>query len=90
MLLCPFPILRIPHWLSPRVYAGCVIWTLLGSNPLMLALAYRFEDPTIDSYTATIVLGAATILSLVGAGCTFALAPQNHRAGFYEYRTLAM
>ena len=66
--------------------------TLLGSNPLMLGLAYYlFEDrPLLDSQTAAIILGGATALAIFGAACVLEATPENYRGGFYQHNTLAM
>ena len=61
MLAAPFPILRTAHVFTPSIYAGFITWTLVGANPLMIALAYTFDDkPKIEWQTAATALGATT------------------------------
>ena len=89
MLAAPVTCLRAPHHLSPSIYGGFVAWTLFCANPLMLALAYSFEDKLkLEWQTAAMVLGASTALCVVGAACTLALTPKRFRSTFYKHYTL--
>ena len=91
MLAAPFTPARGPHYISPSIYAGFIAWTLFCANPLMLALAYTFEDkPKLEWQTAAMALGASTALCVVGAACTLASMPERFRSTFYKHHTLAM
>ena len=90
MIVAPFPHLRIPHVLSPSVYAGWVVCTLFCSNPLMLALAYSFDQPNdrfsdrSDHARSRDCFVRLRRYSRVGE------TPQNFRHTFYRHYTLAM
>ena len=93
MLASPFFILRHPHVLTPCVYTGFVTWTLLGANPLMLALAdYLAEGGRADNVEdlRPTILGATTALTGFGAACVFAAMDERYRSTFYKHTTLAM
>ena len=84
MLAAPF-LTACPSQLSPSLYAGFIAWTLFCSNPLMLTLAYTFEDkPKLEWQTAVMALGASTAQCMVAAACTLALTPKRFRSTFHK------
>ena len=90
MLVAPIPVLRHPHVLTPSVYAGFLAWTLVGANPLVLALAYAFDDkPTLEWQTAVMALGTTTVMSVIGAVGVFFSMEERFRSSFYEHCTMA-
>ena len=81
MLAAPFPVIRMPFFLSPSVYTGFIAWTLCGANPLMLVLAYTFDDfPTIDWQSAAMMLGVTTVACVLGVACALASMEKRWRA----------
>ena len=89
MLAAPFPVLRTPFVLTPSVYAGFIIWTLFGANPLMLAVAHYSFEARAYSATRLVLLIASTAVCAIGAACTLASVHNRFRATFYVHRTLA-
>ena len=90
MQAAPFPAMRCPWNLSPAIYAGFIVWTLCGANPLMLVLAYSFDKrPKVDSQSAAIALGTTSALCALGISCTFASMERRFRSTFYKHRNCA-
>ena len=92
MLAAPFPNNRTPHVLSPSIYAGFILWTLFGANPLKLALVYycSFDDqPKLDWQTAATVLAASTAVCMIGAAFALKWMDVRFRSTFYKHYTLA-
>ena len=91
MLAAPFPLIRHPFFLTPLVYSGFIAWSLFAANPLMLLLAFRFDDEPsrISQWVVWSVLGTATCLSVLATLAAFVLMKPSFRSTFYRHRTMA-
>ena len=72
LIAAPFPVFRAPFLVSPILYAGFIMWTILCSNPLMLLLAYSFGEPKIESHLTVLMLTSTSAACVIGAALTFA------------------
>ena len=91
MLAAPFPFVRHPFFSTPLLYAGFIAWTLFVSNPLMLAIAFRyFEVPPAIGHPWVIwaLWGCATLLSVLAALLSLVLMEPDFRGTFYRHRTM--
>ena len=91
MLAAPFPVFRHPLFLSPLLYSGYITWSLFAANPLMLALAFHFDDEPAGMSQRVVwgVLGSATALSVLATLAAFVLMESSFRSTFYRHRTMA-
>ena len=91
MLAAPFSIMRAPNLLSPSVYAGCIVWTSLISNPGMALLAFlAFERTAAFTPRAVVMtLGGLTASGALVAALGMANMVPACRRTFYRHRTCA-
>ena len=85
LLAAPFPVTRLPTFLTPRVYAGSLAY-MLGANICILLFSYRVFDG-IDYFTeaeAWLFLTTMTLLCVVSGFVAFKYVPDSHKATFYK------
>ena len=89
LLAAPFPVVRIPTFLTPRIYTGSLAY-MLGVNFCILLFSYKvFEG--IDYITETqawFFLATTTLLCLVSGFIAFSYVPDSHKPTFYKRWTL--
>ena len=90
-LAAPFSVMRVPNLLSPSVYAGCIVWTSLISNPGMALLAFlAFErTPAFTQRAVVMTLGGLTAGGALAAALGMANMVPAYRHTFYRHRTMA-
>ena len=91
LLAAPFPILRLPAIVTPRIYSGGLLYMLV-SNFVMVATAYRVfgeGETTIQVSESEVWLGIlnATLICAVSGGIFFYYVPASHRPTFYKHIT---
>ena len=91
MLATPFPIVRIPHICTPAIYAGFVTWSVMLSNPAMVAFAFFVDDRISADLTFAsvgIILGALTAGTVLSGALVMATMVPSYRNSFYKHYTL--
>ena len=88
LLAAPFPALRHPMPLSPRVYCGGILYMLLV-NYAQVGIAYRRfgGSDTVDETTAWAILSISTVMCVVAGAAAYRYVPESHKRTFYEHRT---
>ena len=80
----PFPFLRFPGYLGPRLYMVSACYQTIAS-PLMLLVAFGLEDgrdlPQSEPWA---LLSAAIGTTLVGAGLMVTFMRREYRHTFYK------
>ena len=89
LLAAPFPLPRIPTFLTSRVYSLGLFY-MLFINFAFLAISYhRFDGcATVDETTAWAILVAATVVCVMAGAVAYWYVPTSHKRTFYEHRTL--
>ncbi|GMH54626.1 hypothetical protein TrRE_jg11973 [Triparma retinervis] len=85
LLAAPFPITRIPTFLTPRIYAGSLVY-MLTINFGMIFFSYRVHDG-IDFLTegqAFLGLSLLTISCVISGRIAYHYVPESHRGTFYK------
>ena len=90
LIAAPLPILRHPFFCTPLVYSGFIVWTLFLANPLMLALAFRFDPAGINPQLVWMVLGNTTALCVMAALVASMLVEPAFRGTYYRHMTMSM
>ena len=84
----PFPILRFPGYLGPRLYMLSACYQTIAS-PLMLLVAFSLEDGrNLPRPELWALLSAATGTKLFGAGLMAAFVRGKYRHTFYKVSEL--
>ena len=91
LLAAPFPFIRIPTILTPRIYS-CGLLYMFVSNFIMVAISYHLfykgdKAKHLSESGAWIVLFAATLICMVSGGIFFSYIPASHRKTFYKQKT---
>ena len=88
LLACPFPLIRNPVFLTPRVYSFGLLYQLL-SNFVFVGIAYHsFEGCEIlRETTAWAILFLSTVVCVVSGAVAFYYVPKNLRGTFYGHFT---
>ena len=80
----PFPFLRFPGYLGPRLYMASVCYQTIAS-PLMLLVAFGLKDGrNLPQSELWALLSAAIGTTLVGAGLMAAFVRREYRHTFYK------
>jgi len=93
LLSAPFPIIRMPAFLTPRIYSGGIIYMVV-SNFLMVVVSYHATHHTFNppihfpESTALILLFTSTLISIISGIIFFHYIPKSHRKTFHEQKTL--
>ena len=82
---------RCPWYLSPAIYTGFIVWTVLVSNPLMTLLGYLAFDtkPETDAWVTAMRLGVTTAGCVAGLALTLLTIKPEFRRTFYRHETLS-
>ena len=84
----PFPFLRFPGYLGPRLYMVSACYQTIAS-PLMLLVAFSLEDGRdLPQPELWALLSVATGTTLVGAGLMAAFVRGKYRPTFYRVSEL--
>jgi hypothetical protein len=88
LLSAPFPLIRVPTFLTPRIYSGGIIYMVV-SNFLMVVISYEaFNSPEhFPESTALTLLSTSTLISIISGIIFFHYIPKSHRKTFYEQKT---
>ncbi|GMH51759.1 hypothetical protein TL16_g01082 [Triparma laevis f. inornata] len=88
LLSAPFPVVRIPTFLTPRIYAGGLLY-MLSVNFMILVFSYQVFDASayLSQSEAWTGLSTITFLCLVSGGITLYYVPGSHKATFYKSLT---
>ena len=88
LLACPFPLIRNPVFLTPRVYSFGLLYQLL-SNFVFVGIAYHsFEGCEIlRETTAWAILFLSSVVCVVSGAVAFYYVPKNLRGAFYGHLT---
>jgi len=91
LLAAPFPIIRTPTLLTPRVYA-LGLGYMMASNFVILFVSYRVlshDDggSLLPESTAWKFLSAFTLTALTTGAYAFHLVPNSHKGTFYKHRS---
>ena len=80
----PFPFIRFPGWLGPRLYMVSACYQTVASS-LMLLVAFSLEDGRdLPQPELWALLSAATGMTLVGAGLMATFVRREYRHTFYK------
>ncbi|GMH70076.1 hypothetical protein TL16_g05316 [Triparma laevis f. inornata] len=88
LLSAPFPLVRCPNLLTPRIYAGGLMY-MLSVNFMILVFSYQVFDASayLSQSEAWTGLSTITFLCLVSGGITLYYVPGSHKATFYKSLT---
>ncbi|GMH62912.1 hypothetical protein TL16_g03585 [Triparma laevis f. inornata] len=88
LLSAPFLLARNPTFLTPRIYAGGLLY-MLSVNFMILVFSYQVFDASayLSQSEAWTGLSAITLLCLVSGGIAFHYVPGSHKATFYKSLT---
>ncbi|GMH59753.1 hypothetical protein TL16_g02897 [Triparma laevis f. inornata] len=88
LLSAPFPVVRIPTALAPRIYAGGLLY-MLSVNFMILVFSYQVFDASayLSQTNAWTGLSTITFLCLVSGGIALYYVPGSHKATFYKSLT---
>jgi len=97
LLYAPFPIIRTPAFLTPRIYARGLLYMLVV-NFLLVYFSYHViagtnspaNYPTaldIPESFAWTFLASATLLCLFSGSVAFHYVPETHKSSFYRHNT---
>jgi len=88
ILSAPFPIVRIPNIMTPRIYAGSLIY-MLTINFGMVFLSYRSFDGTEFPTENQAILGltSLTIICVISGRIAYHYVPESHKGTFYKALT---
>ena len=89
LLSAPFPVIRLPHLFTPRIYAGVFIYMCFINFAIVFATYRVFDarDVLPESYS-WIGLSAVTSLTVVSGAIAFSYVPETHKKALYKHRTL--
>ncbi|GMH96388.1 hypothetical protein TrVE_jg1486 [Triparma verrucosa] len=89
LLSAPFPATRIPTFLTPRIYAGGLLY-MLSVNFIILVFSYQVFDASayLSQSEAWTGLLTITFLCLVSGGIALYYVPDSHKATFFTTWTL--
>jgi len=93
LFAAPFPITRLPTFLTPRIYAGGLLY-MLGVNFSIVYFSYHVLTPTNTHTThdvpesfAWTFLASTTLLCLLSGSVAFHYVPKTHKSSFYRHKT---
>mmetsp|Transcript_9050 Transcript_9050/g.16408 ORF Transcript_9050/g.16408 Transcript_9050/m.16408 type:complete len:569 (-) Transcript_9050:166-1872(-) len=88
LLSAPFPMTRVPAILTPRIYAGGLLY-MLSVNFTILVFSYQVFDASayLSQTEAWTGLSTITFLCLVSWGIALYYVPGSHKATFYKSLT---
>ena len=91
LLAAPFPLLRSPVILTPRLYSLGLLY-MITINFCLVGVSYRYyEGPEYFSENnAWTALVASTVVCVFSAWLTYKQVPATHKSTFREHYTLAM
>jgi len=85
LLAAPFPLIRLPANLTPRVYAGSIVYMLV-INFGMVFFSYRVHDGTdfLSEGQAFLGLATLTIICVISGRIAYHYMPDSHRGTFHK------
>ncbi|GMH66842.1 hypothetical protein TL16_g04524 [Triparma laevis f. inornata] len=85
LLSAPFPLVRCPNLLTPRIYTGGLFY-MISVNFMILVFSYQVFDASayLSQSEAWTGLSTITFLYLVSGGIALYYVPNSHRATFYK------
>jgi len=93
LVAAPFPIIRLPTFLTPLIYARGLLY-MLGVNFLIVYLSYHVLTPTNTPTTHDIpvsfawtFLASTTLLCLLSGSVAFHYVPETHKGSFFRHKT---
>lgn len=90
LLSAPFPIIRMPNLLSPRIYVfGLLSMLLLNFAYVGVAHHYFNASLFIDEANCWVILIISTATCLLSGGVAFYFIPDSHKGTFYKNMTFA-
>jgi len=89
LLSAPFPILRNPTLLTPRIYAIGLLYNI-ASNFAIIAISYHVFGATefLDESYAWQGFSLITAVCLVSGAISFYYVPESHKTTFYQQLTI--
>ena len=91
MTSAPMLLFRMPYGLSPRVYLGFIVWTLLLANPAMVVLGFVGGGAAgVTLLTVCAGLVAAAVVALLSGAFAFSLMDPERRHTLYTHNTAKM
>jgi hypothetical protein len=90
LLAAPFPIFRIPAWLTPRIYSIGLLMTIL-SNFGLLFISFHVYDGSnlLEERLAWQLLSTATLIICLSGAVFFYHVPVSHKHTFYRHLTFS-
>ena len=91
MFAAPFPTIRNPSLLMPRIYACYVIYMLLVNFPILVWSYYTFDAYThceISFLYSLLVLCGSTLFSFIFGALSFYYVPIDIKPSFYKCQTM--
>jgi len=88
LLSAPFPLIRFPTVLTPRIYAIGLLY-FITSNFAIIAVSYHVFDATefLDETNAWQGLFLITAVCLVSGAISYHYVPESHKTTFYLHYT---
>jgi hypothetical protein len=85
LLAAPFPIIRVPTFLTPRIYAGSLMY-MLTINFGMVFFSYRVYEGTDFLTEGQAILGLTllTIFCVISGRLAYHYVPDSRRGTFYK------
>ena len=88
LLSAPFPSIRAPIILTPRIYAGTLMYMCFVNFAIVYATYNLFDaGEVLREFHAWLALSALTSVTVISAAVAFSRVPQSHKHTFYEHRT---
>jgi len=88
LVAAPFPGIRMPQFLTPRIYVGGQLY-MLTINFVIVFVCFRIFNGSdlLEETHAWIMLSTTTLLCLVSGGISFYYVPQSHKHTFSRQQT---
>uniref|UniRef100_A0A6T5THP8 XK-related protein n=1 Tax=Triparma pacifica TaxID=91992 RepID=A0A6T5THP8_9STRA len=85
LLAAPFPLIRVPTALTPRIYAGSLMY-MLFINFGMVFFSYRVHEGTdfLTEGRAFLGLATLTIICVISGRIAYHYMPDSHRGTFHK------
>ena len=88
LVAAPFPAIRSPQLLTPRIYVGGQLY-MLTINFVIVVVCFRIFNGSdlLEETHAWLMLSTTTLLCLVSGGISFFYVPQSHKHTCYRQQT---
>jgi len=89
LLSAPFPLIRTPTFLTPRIYAFGLLYSITG-NFAIIAISYHVFGATeyLGEPNAWEGLSLVTALCLASGAISYLYVPESHKTTFYQHLTI--